>query len=112
MSEGVRGEGQATAENMGHTCESDGDCVSGRACTYYGYCHDISDIEPNGEQFARKRRYVAGGEPSGYDVEVLKEAFARLKYNYTITVHRAPTPLPQQSQGLGMRWRSETEPRV
>mmetsp|Transcript_20576 Transcript_20576/g.49095 ORF Transcript_20576/g.49095 Transcript_20576/m.49095 type:complete len:1015 (+) Transcript_20576:266-3310(+) len=97
-------------ESLGHVCETDDDCVSGRACTYYGYCHDIADIAPNGRQFARKRRYVRNGAPTGYDIEVFKEAFSRLKYNYTFTVvndlsldaAQAPTPYEGVSMTLAL----------
>eukprot|EP00286_Rhodomonas_abbreviata_P028842 CAMPEP_0181312076 /NCGR_PEP_ID=MMETSP1101-20121128/13496_1 /TAXON_ID=46948 /ORGANISM="Rhodomonas abbreviata, Strain Caron Lab Isolate" /LENGTH=920 /DNA_ID=CAMNT_0023418887 /DNA_START=518 /DNA_END=3280 /DNA_ORIENTATION=- len=93
-----------TREDPGNVCETDEDCVSGRACSYYGFCHDISQLEPNGRQYARKRRYVV--PPQGYDIEVLKEAAARLKYNYTLSVRKdlrvdaAQAPVP--SDGISM----------
>jgi len=102
-----------TRERVGHVCDSDEECVSGRACSYYGFCHDIAQLEPNGAQFARKRRYAV--PPSGYDVEVIQEAFARLKYNYTftvvkeLTVEAAEAPAPDQGPAMTLALTSQFE---
>jgi len=83
-----------------HHCTSDYDCANGRGCTYFGFCHKQEEMEPVGA-IPRWRRWMNNKPPSGYTLDVMKEAMSRLKYNYTLTVKEdlrlddalAPMPL-------------------
>lgn len=95
-----------TVEAEGHVCISDHNCSFGRGCSYYGFCVDQKMLAPDGEH-PRMPRWIKA--PSGYSVNVMKEAMERLKYNYTMTVTdsvkledaQAPVPI----QGTVKVWR-------
>ena len=73
----------ATAENLKHTCVSDQDCVSGRGCSYFGFCTAQDELQPSG-YFPRLPKWTV--EPKGYTIDVIKEIAARLNYNITFNV--------------------------
>ena len=72
----------SATENPDHTCSKDQECADMRACSYFGFCHSWSVLEPKGSYF-RKRRWVE--EPSGYLIDAVKELSWRLRYNVTFT---------------------------
>jgi Ca2+-binding EF-hand superfamily protein len=70
-------------EPAGSACEFDANCTAGRACSYFGYCHDVALLRPQGG-VARRPQWKA--EPGGMAVEVWKEVARRLGYNYTLVL--------------------------
>ena len=92
--------GTAVREKLTHNCASDADCLPGRACSDFGFCHEMEQMRPKGP-IPRKKRWKR--EPSGYDIKVFEEMASRLNYNYTltptrgVTMHDAIAPIPGET---------------